>query len=68
MRKNSRSKERLREAEHDPVKQDAVSRVFSIMRELSAEKRQRQETRPSRRAVESFSDRVEYQHSGGFTS
>ena len=68
MKKNSRSKERLREAEVDPDKQGAVARVFSIMRELSAEKSQRQEKRGSRRAVESFSDRVEYQHSGGFAA
>ena len=54
MKKNIRSKERLRDLELDPDKQGSVSRVFAIMRELSKESRQRKEKRGARIAVESF--------------
>jgi len=58
----------IRDASVDPAKQGAVSRVFSIMREISQENRQRKENRPSRMAATGFSGNGPYHDMGGFAA
>jgi len=67
MKRNSKWKPKVRELESDPEHQEKVARVFSIMRDISRENRESREKQHSTMTAKGFSERREYQTSGGFS-